>query len=1062
MIHANPDPRSLPVDMTQVQELLAALHQAGDCFHMLASAEKGAEHLYSARIQERLRSDGRYSFLGHQGPWRKGEPKPNPGFTYLSGFSCHIRDFVRIQQQNCLQVAATVGSFPRGKLKLEENCVALSAFALDVDPDNFAALVPDSTSPEQVVPEVLRRLNARGLLPHALVHSGRGLHVYLLIDRLSFTSNEERTRAKQAWWQLTQVLGGATDRYDLSSMMRLPGTWNWKGGTPKQAHFIDEHTDLQRPRYSLQDVEAALGDMPQLPAEKAVGARRVSGRGRSGSGGLVSVAELTPDDSMLLNRALELDGVLRKLRDATLDRATGDHSAADWGYGCRLLELGMPKEIVLHELQSGVKGVEEHDPIHYLETTFSKLVEHVWGGESPEDSNSWDVLSGSGSIFYTSINRGDSPPTRGARSAARPRVVLARPGRGKTRDVVDLFARWRWSKRDRFCLMAEFVDELLRHEYVINSCFPFGIVDSAVLPASDSLPRTHEELSELLDADEKRAWPLERIRELVKDPGAFFINTRHPCVVDVRREPEYLVGPSGEEELLPRRSWEPDGPSAVAKFRGRPELCLAGHPKEKFTSGWSPCSICEEVACRANTGRNDVQRGAKTYWGTAPMRLVTQRAFEVQQVLARELNDFDTVVADELPSWVYRNQKVTVTFTQTRHSRAQWEVQPLDTIENFLSGLCAGAEPHPEGGRIREVIERIESSRKKLTQLANKRRKAVGNGDGCSFERMAATREPLLSMADYQLVVGLSRERLPSQVDDEELVMEGGGQSLSDALLGLRDFCSDDKSIEVYFEHGFRPGQKRASLWMYRPMNGWEDLLGNEESRRQVVLLDATAGVDPRYLLQSQFGLEQVPEVRFPNATVVLTSEGTVSKTKLLKKTPQELVDEILRSVGPYMRQFGGANGGGLLVVTVASLEKELRPFVEAAVKEGRLPARTSVAHFGGLRGKNQYRDYDAVYFTHIHRYEESYYVGLQLLLKGFDGVPRQWTSKNAWEEDDALRARAMVSDLYQDALRIGLRQDPESPAWLFVPSSDPLLVIRLMRLFRGAKFIRALPVETS
>src|SRR5262249_49126493 len=112
------------------------------------------------------------------------------------------------------------------------------------------------------------------------------------------------------------------------------------------------------------------------------------------------------------------------------------------------------------------------------------------------------------------------------------------------------------------------------------------------------------------------------------------------------------------------------------------------------------------------------------------------------------------------------------------------------------------------------------------------------------------------------------------------------------------------------------------------------------------------------------------------------------------------------------------------------------------------------VAHFGALRGRNDFDRFNAVYMTHPHRYEEAYYVGLGLLMHGFGNVPRQWKSKNAWPEFDAIEAHAVDSDLYQDAMRICIRRDPNRRAFIFVPSAKAKYVVRLMRLFRDARVI--------
>lgn len=87
--------------------------------------------------------------------------------------------------------------------------------------------------------------------------------------------------------------------------------------------------------------------------------------------------------------------------------------------------------------------------------------------------------------------------------------------------------------------------------------------------------------------------------------------------------------------------------------------------------------------------------------------------------------------------------------------------------------------------------------------------------------------------------------------------------------------------------------------------------------------------------------------------------------------------------------------------------------------------------------------------------------MGLMMLLDGKDQFPGEWTSKNrkgprkeprerTWEVDPVLVRRAMVADLYQDTMRICIRRDPRARAHIFVPTSEPAIVVRLLRFLRG------------
>ena len=94
-------------------------------------------------------------------------------------------------------------------------------------------------------------------------------------------------------------------------------------------------------------------------------------------------------------------------------------------------------------------------------------------------------------------------------------------------------------------------------------------------------------------------------------------------------------------------------------------------------------------------------------------------------------------------------------------------------------------------------------------------------------------------------------------------------------------------------------------------------------------------------------------------------------------------------------------------------------------------------------------------------------YAGLWLLLGGFGHAPKQWTALQDPEKGitktngnlrdevaERIRILAMVCDLYQDIMRIRLRVNPDDRAQIFLPSAQPPFVVRLLRLFKGAKIV--------
>jgi hypothetical protein len=48
-----------------------------------------------------------------------------------------------------------------------------------------------------------------------------------------------------------------------------------------------------------------------------------------------------------------------------------------------------------------------------------------------------------------------------------------------------------------------------------------------------------------------------------------------------------------------------------------------------------------------------------------------------------------------------------------------------------------------------------------------------------------------------------------------------------------------------------------------------------------------------------------------------------------------------------------------------------------------------------------------------------------------------------------------MVCDLYQDLMRINIRRDPTAKATVFLPTGDPRIVTRVLRLMRGVALVQ-------
>ena len=1067
------------LDLDQAKRLMGALYEPGDCFYALAyhDADTGRRP-----FQKRLT---------HDAGWSAGA-------------------FITSADNAGLAVATSVGVFEpetpvRRTRRTEDQCVGLSAFGIDIDRDDLAALVPGATTVAEVIPEVVRRLEAAGIPPHALVRSGRGLHVYLLIERARFGSDEDRTRAKDMWYRLTQLLGGASDRFDLSSVLRVPGTLNRKG-EPVRVEFVEEHTHLDRPRHAMEAVARGVAHLPAMPGGKAVGRKRKSIKKVMGEAAPDTTRPARdPWDQHVLGVALRLDASLAKARQISMEAPTPkegkpDRSKNDFRYASRLLELGMGEDLVRAEVGASAKGQESGDS--YADSTFRSAVEKVYPTKQPVVSASWVTARTGPAFLSTEVekpaeaeaqellaahSRGESPPsTPTPIRASKVAVECIRPGAGKTRAIVNWLANRTGLPTGRVGLCGSMVTELLRHEHAINSLYPFGFsarINFVDYDFDADLPGTPERLWERLPEKLKRRvddknlalnaagkfqplWTIEKVKAVVTDPDAFFINSRHPRDLDQALEP-YEDGP--DHWVFPGGGETPDPifgeqPRAVLKFRGRADLCLANRPVKQLRAH-KTCRSCDFAACRANVRMG----GSKTYWTDAPFPLLTHKAYETHALVRPEDNEFDALVVDELPVMVYRYPKLQVAPLKVRNGRAVgWEVKPFDDVVVAIQDRLAEVDTSkPKGAALKEAAEAAlahlgdarDGLMKKASDLMHKALAGKLGRKMVQVDRFA----PLLGLAAFEALVKASRidpDDEPNSEDDEAVDLDLGLKLLRD-LWVMHDFCGDVE-VDVFMEADFdRDGE--GSFRVCRPVNGWPDLLNRPGGapRDATLLLDATAGIDPRYLLAGHAAVEDVPDGEFPNTTLVLTSKKAVTKKRLQAAGMFEVAEALVGHVAPYLDQMVDPAyphpRPRLLVVTAkldkAALEKALAPFQDG----GKLPAEVHIEHFGGLRGRNDYRDFDAVYFTHVYRLPGDYYYGLELLLRDF-GEPfdRQWVATDTWfkKHSVALLHRAEVADIYQDALRIGIRSDPARRAFIFVPTSEAGLVVRLLRLFRGARLV--------
>lgn len=159
----------------------------------------------------------------------------------------------------CATRGANLGPADRGK---REDCRAIPGVWLDLD---YGAdhKKPNLPATEEQAHELV---NAMGLPPSVLVHSGRGLQAWWLFREpwlLDTDADRDQAETLTKAWNLTLRQHASEKEWDadtvgdLPRVMRLPGLWNRKGvPIPTRLLYLTEH------RYDPSEFEPYLSSIP--------------------------------------------------------------------------------------------------------------------------------------------------------------------------------------------------------------------------------------------------------------------------------------------------------------------------------------------------------------------------------------------------------------------------------------------------------------------------------------------------------------------------------------------------------------------------------------------------------------------------------------------------------------------------------------------------------------------------------------------------------------------------------------------------------------------------------
>src|SRR5262245_18126172 len=196
-------------------------------------------------------------------------------------------------------------------------------------------------------PEGIRQQIGQTLLPASIVvETGGGLHVYWLLHEAEAATTETVARVEAALRRLADHLGGDPQCAEISRLMRIPGTVNFKREKPSAVRILENRPAA---RYELDELEDWLANARPLLVRRAkpgngAGAPFAAYAGNGGAAPIDVDARLTAmrhegagDASIhrtqvqvtaaLLERGGEIDAVVARVLAAT--KLVGD-PAWDW------------------------------------------------------------------------------------------------------------------------------------------------------------------------------------------------------------------------------------------------------------------------------------------------------------------------------------------------------------------------------------------------------------------------------------------------------------------------------------------------------------------------------------------------------------------------------------------------------------------------------------------------------------------------------------------------------------------------------------------------------------
>jgi hypothetical protein len=162
-------------------------------------------------------------------------------------------------------------------------------------------------TPPEEVQRRLDALEAAGIPPSVVIHSGGGLHLYWAIQPVTVDTEADRAEVKRALKALQVLVAGDPHSVDVAHILRLPGTYNRKPeyGEPRFVELVGLGWDKQNvTREEIAHEPVRLAKLAIMAAEQIYG--------QAAAGESQAPPPPRADREEIVARAMKMPGAVRR------------------------------------------------------------------------------------------------------------------------------------------------------------------------------------------------------------------------------------------------------------------------------------------------------------------------------------------------------------------------------------------------------------------------------------------------------------------------------------------------------------------------------------------------------------------------------------------------------------------------------------------------------------------------------------------------------------------------------------------------------------------------------